>query len=136
MASGDNFIKSSTFSPPSNKTAKPGHWSRVIWLKRPNWKKRESINPHRKRQLGFDNIDLQYKKGERAVWRIFSIFQQFSMSITEMAGNHRHSTLALKMWTESLQEDNKWPKKKILPKWVWINPEGAFLLIFDTQYLS
>ena len=35
MASGDIFMRLSSCSPPSNRLARPGHCSRLIWLKRP-----------------------------------------------------------------------------------------------------
>ena len=35
IASGDIFIRLSSCSPPSNKLARPGHCSRLIWLNKP-----------------------------------------------------------------------------------------------------
>lgn len=94
MASGDNFIKSSTFSPPSNKTAKPGHWSRVIWLKRPNWKKENLLILIQ--NVSFDDIDLQYKKAKGQFDGFFSIFQTI-LDVNNRNGQ-KSSSIALWLW--------------------------------------
>ena len=114
MASGDNFIKSSTFSPPSNKTAKPGHWSRVIWLKRPNWKKERTYQSSSKTSARFQYILIcSINKGKG---QFDGFFFHFSAILNVNKRNGRKSSsIALWLWKSGQKSYGKIindPRKK------------------------
>ena len=127
MASGDNFIKSSTFSPPSNKTAKPGHWSRVIWLKRPNWKKRIY------RYILI--IDLQYINKAKGQFEGFSPYFSAILVVNKRNGR-KSSSIALWLWKSGQKSNRKIindPRKKTKIYQMGLYRSWRSILIFVTR---